>query len=111
MGLNPNKVDAINFGVYNLTFKDGTKFRFNWPNVKIHGILGKEAHYFFVDTFKVEDLTNQFTATANFIRTKSQGMMSGWFGSKKKIQIPNQVILKVTKQNPESEEIVLAEGK
>ena len=109
--MNPNKVDAINLGVYNLTFKDGTKLRFNWPNVKIHGILGKEPNYFFVDTFKVEDLTNGYTSTAQFIRTRAQGMMSGWFGSKKKIQIPNQVTLTITKSGVEGEPVVLAEGK
>ena len=97
VGINPNKVEAINSGSYTLTFKDGQVLNFNWPNVKIHGILTSEPNYFFVDTFDVTDVANGIQAKANFIRTRAKGLMGSMFGKKKEAPKTNQVELKLVK--------------
>ena len=97
-------------GSYKVTFKDGHQLVFNWPNVKIHGILSKDPHYFFVEGFSVSDAANGLTCFADFIRTRPIGLMSSMFSSKKDPEIPNQVKLRVVKLNSEKQEFVLAEG-
>ena len=108
--MNPNTVDANNFGVYTVTFQDGQVLTFNWPNVKIKGILTKDPHYIFVEHITITDNKNGYTANAEFIRTKAKGLMSSMFGKKKEPEVTNQVILKVSKDGPSKEKIILAEG-
>ena len=109
--MNPNTVDANNFGKYKINFQDGQVLTFNWPNVKIKGILTKDPHYIFVEKIHINDNKNDYTAIADFIRTKAKGLMSSMFGKKKKEpEITNQVKLKIMKKGPSKDEIVLAEG-
>jgi len=110
VGMNPNNVDISNTGFYKATFKDGQILNFNWPNVKIKGILTKDPHYIMVDKIMVTDNKNGYTGEGKFIRTKAKGLMSSMFSRKKEPEVTNQVILKVTKKGPSNEEIVLAEG-
>jgi len=108
--MNPNNVDAVNTGSYKVTFQDGQELIFNWPNVKIKGILTKDPHYIFVEKVMVTDNKNGYTGEADFIRTKAKGLMSSMFGKKKDPEVTNQVKLKIVKQGPSKEEINLAEG-
>ena len=96
--MNPNNVDALNLGFYDVKFKDGQKIHYNWPQVKIHGLLTKEPRFIFVDGFKVEDKENNLVAEAIFNRTRGKGMLS-W--GKKKEEPTNQVELKLLKDGKE----------
>lgn len=111
MGINLNKVEVKNTGFYNVTFADGQILRFNWPDVKIHGIITKDPHYIFVDQIKVTDNKNGYVGTATFIPTKGKGFMGGLFGKKKEPQVTNIVRLKITQSVSEKEDVVLAKGK
>jgi hypothetical protein len=108
--MNPNNVDITNTGFYKATFKDGQILDFNWPNVKIKGILTKDPHYIMVDKVLVKDNKNGYVGEGDFIRTKAKGLMSSMFSKKKDPEVTNQVKLKVSKKGPSNEDIVLAEG-
>lgn len=108
--MNPNNVDATNYGKYTVNFQDGQSLVFNWPNVKIKGIMTKDPHYIFVEQIHVKDNKNGYFGEAEFIRTKAKGLMSSMFGKKKEPEVTNQVKLKVVKEGPSNEKVVLAEG-
>ena len=106
-----NKVNIKNTGFYKVTFKDGQELKFNWPDVKIHGLMSKDPHYIFVETIKVTDNVNGYTGSALFVPTKGKGMMGGFFSKKKEPEVTNIVRMKITKKAPDETEVVLEKGK
>lgn len=105
--MNMNNVSVKNTGFYRVTFKDGQELKFNWPDVKITGLMSKDPHYIFVDKIQVTDEKNKLTGLAKFIETKSKG----WFSKKKETEVPNTVRMKISQKKSESEEVDLVKGK
>lgn len=98
-----------NTGFYRVNFKDGQTLKFNWPDVRLTGLMGKDPHYIFVDKIHVTDENNGYTGVAVFIPTKKKGW--GLFSKKKEPEVTNIVRMKISKKTPSNDEVDLAKGK
>ena len=61
---------GINSGWYKIYFKDGGKYQFTWPDVKLISLLSKEPSYIFQGPFVVTDLNNKLESITEFVHTK-----------------------------------------